>query len=104
MSAFGNGSSSIKYPIMQRSIAGPVGQRLSKPKSFSRALHEFDFVIGQTVKLIDQPVNLLIGSSDLAFERGLLRRRFGGGQALVQRQHLLHERNHLVVTSSVALV
>src|ERR1035441_3139503 len=104
MSAFDNGSSSIKYPIMQRSIAGRVGQRLSKPKSFSRALPEFLVVIVEAVRLIDQPVNLLIGSSDLAFERGLLRRRFGGGQALVQRQHLLHERNHLVVTPFVGLV
>src|ERR1017187_3835979 len=104
MCAFGNGSSSIKYPITWVSIAGPVGQRLSKPKSFSSALHEFDFVIGQTVKLIDQPVNLLIGGSDLAFERGFLRRRFGGGQTLVQRQHLLHQRNHLVVMPFVGLV
>ena len=60
--------------------------------------HDCDFVFGQAVKFIDQRVNLRVGGGDLAFERGLLLRRFGGGQTLVQRQHLLDEFHHLVVT------
>ena len=52
--------------------------------------HDCDFFFGQAVEVIDQPVNLLVGGGDLAFERGFLRRRFGGGQDLTVGLHSGH--------------
>jgi hypothetical protein len=60
--------------------------------SFSRygmaVLHNLDFVFGQAVEVIDEPVGLGVGGGDLAGERGLLRR--GRAAADVLCCHHLH--------------
>lgn len=56
-----------------------------KGQSFRGTLHDFDFLIAQAVKVIDDPVDLAVSGSDLAGKRGLLLRRPGGGLLFVQR-------------------
>ncbi|MCX6998530.1 MAG: hypothetical protein NTV49_15960 [Kiritimatiellaeota bacterium] len=63
--------------------------------------HDFDFFGGQAVKVIDEAINLLVGGSNLALQRGLLLRRPRGSELPVQGQHLLHQLHHPVMRRSI---
>ena len=71
--------------------------------SFRRLLDDFDFVLGQAVKIIDEAVNLRVRGGDLAFERSFFLRRARDGQSFVQFQHLFNELHHPVVRGFVGL-
>ena len=62
-----------------------------------RFLHDFDFLVGQAVDVIHQPVNLRVRDGDLAFKRGFLLRRLGSGHTFVQFYYMVDERHHLIV-------
>lgn len=53
-------------PGVRLSVA-PTG--LDNPLAFScRAFHDFDFLLGQAVEVIDEAVYLRVGGGDLAFQ------------------------------------
>jgi hypothetical protein len=69
----GVGFIQIRYPAHNAvRLHQAQGQRLSKPKLFFAAFHDFDFILGQAVKLINQRVNLRVRDGDLAFQRVLV--------------------------------
>jgi len=64
-------------------------------------LHESDLFLGQPIQLVHQPDNLLVGGLDLALVQLLAGGDGGGGQLLVEVQHMLHQRDDLVLEPPV---
>ena len=59
----------------------------------SPALHDPHLLLTQPIQLINQPVNLPIRRGDLRGDHPLLVRGARGGATLVQREHLLDQRD-----------
>jgi hypothetical protein len=85
------------FAELEQKIAALPGEKSQRDLTFNPELafllSAFDkifFLFGQAVKVINEPVNLRVGGGDLAFERGFLRRRPGGGQGLPVRLHFIH--------------
>jgi hypothetical protein len=71
--------------------------------SWGDGFEEFDLLLRQAIHLIDEPVDLAVGSIDLALENGLFLRCLGG-ELLVLRKVLVHQRHHRLVSGLVGLV
>jgi hypothetical protein len=64
-----------------------------------------NLLLSQTVKVSHEAVDLGVSGGDLAIQGGFLLRGFsGGGQALVEGEHLLHELNNVIVAGRVGRV
>lgn len=63
-----------------------------------------NLLIRQPVEVVHEAINLLVGRVNLALELGLVVRRLGRGQPLLQVQHPLDKRHHLVVLDLVGFV
>ncbi len=70
-------------------------------RAFCRAFDQFYFLSGQTIEVIHESVDLLVGCGDLRFEEpkgfGIVFVRL----LLVQLNHSLYHRNHLVVVGYI---
>ena len=70
-----------------------------------RTFNNPSLFVRNTVKLVNQLVNLIVGCADFAVGSVKFRRRgLGAIPFLVQLQHALHERHHLVVLGFVGAV
>ena len=76
-----NGRTEDRFPI---SFSASCGGVLRNCVAFDKG----DFFKSEAIEGIDQLVNLVVRSGDLAFERGFLLRRSGGGQSLAQLIHV----------------
>ncbi len=66
--------------------------------SFLSSFDDSDFRFCQSIQLVHQLVNLLVGRGNLALDGGLVGRGAGLGQVFAQLLHPLDQRDHLVVT------
>lgn len=90
-----------------RAVLSSFRSGLIRCDSYQTVFHDPDLLLCQSVEVIDQAVNLSVCGAGtrcssqcngwMALEAGSVVRVLGGGQPLVQVQHALDQRDHLVV-------
>jgi len=78
-------------------ISSPFGFWSLPAWSLRRPLDNRDFLRGQAVQVIHQPVNLRVRRVNLTLDNGLLRDRFRGGKVLLHGQHGVNQADYTVV-------
>ncbi len=74
------------------------------PPSRARAFDNRNFFFAQVIKFIDQFIDARIGRRDLPSSTRIVLRRARFGQLRVQRQHLLDQFHHRIVTRDIGFI
>ena len=67
----------------------------------ARRLHDLDLLLRESVKLVDQGVDLPVSGLDAALQCRLLVGRLGLRELFMQSKHLLHQGDHAVVAGDI---